>query len=201
MSHWNSHAKFKENLARMISTLSNAPLISIFVFLLINSYFLKGNEFITITFVSTVFAALIPSIIAFLWIKNKKLEIDMPHKEDRFYPLIWILSSYLMGVIVLFIISAPPITTILMFCYFSNTLVVLFISLFWKISIHSVGVAGPIAALIYVFNYPGLIFILLIPLVMWSRLYLRRHTLYQVIAGASLGFTLTAIQIYVLMGL
>jgi membrane-associated phospholipid phosphatase len=201
MTPWNNILKNKETLASSISTLGNAPLIAVFVFILININYLKGNEFITVTLISIVFATVIPSIIAYLWVKNKNLEMDMPNKEDRVYPLLWILSSYLIGVIILFISSAPPMTTILMFCYFSNTLLVLLISPFWKISIHSVGVAGPVATLIYVFGYPGLIFIIFIPLVMWSRLYLKRHTLLQVIAGALLGFILTTVQIYFFIGL
>lgn len=200
MFRWN-RLKYKESLAKTISTVSNAPIIAIIVFALINYYFLLGNDFITVTSISLIFATIIPSIIAYIWVKYKKLEIDLPRKEDRFYPLLWILSSYLLGVIILYLISAPPITTILMFCYFSNTLAVLLISLFWKISIHSVGVAGPVAALIYVFGYVGLISLILIPLVMWSRLYLRRHTLLQVIAGALLGFILTTLQIYFFIGL
>ncbi len=200
MQHWGNNFKSKKSLANIISTFTNAPLVSILVFILINYYLLRGYEFVIVTFISIIFAALIPSIMAFLWIKNQKIEIDMPRKEDRFYPLLWIILSYLIGVVFLYIISAPPITTVLMFCYFSNTIIVLFISLFWKISIHSIGVAGPAAALIYVFGYVGLIFILLIPLVIWSRLYLKRHTLYQVIAGALLGFSLTTLQIYLLIG-
>ncbi len=199
MSHRNNY-RFKEKLAHIISTLGNAPLISIFIFLVLDCYFLNGNDFINVTLVTICFAVVIPSIIACAWIKNKNLEIDMPHKEDRLYPLLWILLSYLLGVIILFIISAPPVITVLMFCYFSNTLVVLLISMFWKISIHAVGVAGPVAFLIYVFGYPGLIFLLLIPLIMWSRLYLKRHTLSQVTAGSVLGFLLTTVQIYLFLG-
>lgn len=199
MSDWNSY-KFKETLANIISTFGNAPLIAIYIFLVLGYYFLKGPEFITVTSVSIGFSAIIPSIIAYLWIKNKNIEVDMPNKEDRVYPLLWILLSYLLGVIILYIIHAPLIITVLMFCYFSNTLIVLFISLFWKISIHSVGIAGPVAFLIYVFGYPGLIFLLLIPIIMWSRLYLKRHTLSQVIAGAGLGFILTTAQIYLFLG-
>lgn len=200
MQHWNKSFKSKEKLARIISTFGNAPLIAILVFLLINYFLLKGSQFVTVTFVSIVFAALIPSIIALIWIRHQKIEFDMPRKEDRLYPLLWIILSYLIGVIALYLISAPPITTVLMFCYFSNTLIVLLISLFWKISIHSMGVAGPAAAVIYVFGYPGLIFLILIPVIIWSRLYLKRHTFLQAIAGASLGFTLTAAQIYLLIG-
>ena len=200
MQHWNNSFKSKERLARIVSTFSNAPLVSILVFLLINNSLLKGYEFVMVTTISIVFAALIPSLIAFIWIRHQKIEFDMPRKEDRLYPLLWIILSYLIGVIALYIISAPPITTVLMFCYFSNTMIVFVISLFWKISIHSMGVAGPAAAIIYVFGYAGLIFLILIPLVIWSRLYLKRHTFLQAITGASLGFTLTAAQIYLLIG-
>ncbi|MDD1775243.1 MAG: PAP2 family protein [Methanobacterium sp.] len=199
MSSWN-HYKLKEKMANFISTFGNAPLIAIFIFLVLNYYLLTGSEFIKATVVCLFFAALLPSIIAYLWVKNKKLEIDMPNKEDRLYPLLWIILSYLMGVVVLYLMTAPAIITLLMFCYFSNTLVVLVISLFWKISIHSVGIAGPVAFLIYVFGYPGLIFLVLIPLIMWSRLILKRHTLNQVIAGAILGFILTSAQIYLVLG-
>lgn len=200
MHLWNNSFKSKERLARVISTFGNAPLIAILVFLLINNFLLKGHQFVTVTFISIVFAALIPSIIAFIWIKHRKIEFDMPRKEDRLYPLLWIILSYLIGVIVLYTFSAPPITTVLMFCYFSNTLIVFAISLFWKISIHAMGVAGPAAAIIYVFGYPGLIFLILIPLVIWSRLYLKRHTFLQAVTGATLGFALTAVQIYLLIG-
>lgn len=199
MSSWNNY-KAKERVANIISTLTNAPLIAIFIFIGLNYYFLSGADFITVTLVCMCFAVVTPSIIAYTWIKNRNLEIDIPKKEDRLYPLLWIILSYLLGVIVLFIISTPAIITVLMFCYFFNTLVVLLISLFWKISIHSVGVAGPVAVLIYVFGYPGLIFLLLIPIVMWSRLFLKRHTRSQVIAGASLGFALTTAQLYLLIG-
>ena len=199
MSHWNNY-KFKEKMANIISTFGNAPLIAIFIFLVLNYYFLRGTEFVIVTSVSIVFAAIIPIIIAYLWVKNKNIEIDMPNKEDRLYPLLWILLSYLTGVLLLFILSAPPVITVLMFCYFSNTLIVLLISLFWKISIHSVGIAGPVAFLIYVFGYPGLIFLLLIPIVMWSRLHLKRHTPSQVLAGAGLGLILTTLQIYLFLG-
>ena len=198
MSRNNYRSKGK--LANIISTLGNAPFIAIFIFLVLNYYFLKGIDFITVTTICIIFAALIPSIIAYIWVKNKNIEMDMPNKEDRLYPLLWVLLSYLIGVIVLYTISAPLIITVLMFCYFSNTLVVMLISIFWKISIHSVGIAGPVAFLIYVFGYPGLIFLLLIPIIMWSRLHLKRHTFNQVIAGAGLGLILTTLQIYLFLG-
>lgn len=199
MAGWNNY-KSKKRIANIVSILTNAPIIAFFMFSGLSYYFLSGADFIMVIAVTVIFSVVIPSIIAYTWIKNKNLEIDMPNKEDRLYPLFWILQSYLLGVIVLHIISAPPVITVLMFYYFSSTLVILIISLFWKISIHSAWVAGPVAFLIYIFGYYGLVFLVLIPLVMWSRLFLKRHTPIQVIAGASLGFVLITVQIYIFLG-
>ena len=103
-----------------------------------------------------------------------------------------ILLSYLVGTVVLFISNAPLDVNLLMLCYFTNTLFAFSISLFWKISIHSIGVAGPAAALIFVIGYLSIIPILVIPLVMWSRVRLKEHTSAQVLAGAASGLVLTA---------
>jgi membrane-associated phospholipid phosphatase len=199
MVGWNNY-KSKEKIANVVSILTNAPIIAFFMFSGLSYYFLSGVDFIIVTMVTLIFSVLIPSIIAYTWIKNKNLEFDMPNKEDRLYPLLWILLSYSLGVIVLHIIFAPPVITVLMFYYFSSTMVILIISLFWKISIHSVWVAGPVAFLIYIFGYSGLFFLPIIPLVMWSRLFLKRHTPIQVIAGASMGFVLITVQIYFFLG-
>jgi len=58
------------------------------------------------------------------------------------------------------------------------------------------GVAGPTVALVYLFGFPGLIFGLIIPLVMWSRVKLKKHTISQVLAGGMVGIILTAVQLY-----
>ena len=87
-----------------------------------------------------------------------------------------------------------------MFCYGSNTLIVFFINLKWKISIHAMGVTGPTTALIFI-NPLFFIFGLLSPLVMWSRVTLKKHTLGQVLGGSILGYIITAIQLYYLLNL
>jgi membrane-associated phospholipid phosphatase len=142
-----------------------------------------------------------PILIVLWWLKgknvnNKKIDMDIPERTDRNYPLLLVVLSYSIGVIALYLLNAPLITTVLMFCYFSNTLAVFFINLYWKISIHSMGVAGPAAALIYFFGPVGMLFTLIVPVVMWSRVYLKEHTLSQVIMGALLGFLSTTLQMY-----
>jgi membrane-associated phospholipid phosphatase len=188
----------KKRVAEFISNITYAPLLSIPVFALISYYLLKGQDFILLTTVSILFAGVFPTLIVLLWIRNKNIKMDIPERKERNYPLIMVIISYLIGVIVLYALNAPYTITVLMFCYFSNTLILFFINLFWKISIHAMGVAGPTVALIYVFGYMGAVFGFILPLVMWSRVYLHKHTVSQVTMGALLGFLLTAVQISIL---
>ena len=146
------------------------------------------------------FISLMPIITSFLWIKKKNLEADMPRRQDRIYPLLLVILAYIIGVVVLYNMGAPQLTTVLMICYLTNTIVVLLFSMFWKISIHAMGIAGPATAIIYLFGWKGLLFSLLVPPVIWSRFYLKRHTPAQLITGTVLGYFLTAAQIYLLIG-
>jgi membrane-associated phospholipid phosphatase len=190
---------FKEKLANFISTITNPPLIAIPVFLVINYTLLYGIEWLWFSTLSIFFVSILPIITSSLWIKKKNLEVDMPQREDRIYPLLLVILSYIIGVMVLYILGAPQLTTVLMFCYLTNTIVVLMISLYWKISIHAMGIAGPATAIIYLFGWTGLLFSLLVPLVLWSRLYLKRHTPTQLMVGTALGYLLTGVQIYLLI--
>jgi PAP2 superfamily. len=200
-NHSNQNTPQKETLAHFISAVSNPPLVAIPVFLVINYTLLYGGDWLWFSGLSIFFVSILPIITSTLWIKRKKLEVDMPQREDRIYPLLLVILSYIMGVVVLYTLGAPPLTTTLMIAYLNNTIVVLLFSLYWKISIHAMGIAGPATAIIYLFGWTGFIFSLLVPLVLWSRLYLKRHTPAQLIVGTVLGYLLTAIQIYLLMGL
>ena len=199
-SNQQQQSQFKFTLANFTSTITNPPLIAIPVFLVINYVMLSGGNWLLFSAVSIFFVSILPIITSFLWIKRKNLEADMPRRQDRIYPLLLVILSYVVGVVVLYTMGAPQLTTVLMICYLFNTIVVLVFSLYWKISIHAMGIAGPATAIIYLFGWPGLIFSLLVPIVLWSRLYLKRHTPAQLISGTFLGYFLTATQIYLLIG-
>lgn len=196
---FNQNKSLKEPLANFISTVSNPPLVAIPVFLVINYALLYEGDWLWFSTISIFFVSILPIITSSLWIKKKNLEVDMPQREDRIYPLLLVILSYTIGVVVLYTLGAPLLTTVLMICYLTNTIVVLMISLYWKISIHAMGIAGPATVIIYLFGWPGLLFSLLVPLVLWSRLYLKRHTSAQLMVGTGLGYLLTAAQIYLLI--
>ena len=86
-----------------------------------------------------------------------------------------------------------------MFGYFAGTFFLFFVNLWWKISIHTMGIAGPTIVLIVVFGYWGALLALLLPPVIWSRIYLKKHTVAQALGGAAVGFLLTALALWLLL--
>jgi len=192
-----SRKSYTRKAAELISNLTLPPLLSIPAFLSINYYFLNFTDFLLISFTSIFFSALLPIMTMVIWSKKENIDLDMPVKENRNVPLIIGIFIYFIGFLALMALSAPLLTSALMFCYFSNSLIVYIINKHWKISVHSMGVAGPTTALIFAFGPAGFIMGLILPLVMWSRVYLKRHTVTQVIAGALLGFFLTTTQLFI----
>jgi membrane-associated phospholipid phosphatase len=152
--------------------------------------------FIVFSGVCILFAGLIPIISIVFWSRKiKMIDLDIPEKNDRPFLLACAVVSYLIGTVVLLLLHAPWLVLGLILCYCTNTLIVLFITQSWKISIHAMGVTGPATALTFATVVPGLILGILVLPVMWSRVHLHRHTLAQVLAGACLGIPLTDIQL------
>jgi hypothetical protein len=190
----------KQRIAKTVSSLTHAPLFSIPAFLIINYFESSMTGFILSSLICLLFSAVIPVYTVIYWTKRiNSHEKDLPNKEDRIIPLIIGVLSYLTGACVLLLIDAPLLSIALMFCYGTNTLIVAIISKFWKISIHAMGVMGPTVAMIFAFGPPGAIYGIILPIVMWSRSYLNKHTMEQLFAGAACGFVLTAAQIYLIL--
>ena len=121
--------------------------------------------------------------------------MDAPIKEQR-VPLLAIAAIYYsLGFILMAYLEASPIVKGLMFCYALNTAIIWQITIYWKISIHMVGLGGPIVALWLVgYQYP-LIMIIIIILVSISRLVLKAHTPNQIIVGIILAMSLAYFEL------
>ena len=193
--------KSEKKIAKLISIITQPPIVSIPTFAIINYILLGFNNSLEITMICWIFGAFIPITTSLIIIRKMHTDMDITDRTKRTLPLFLAICSYLIGFFVLLSMGAPALTTALMFVYSSNTLIILFINLSWKISIHTMGVAGPTVALTYLFGLSGLLFGLLIPLVMWSRVKLKKHTISQVLAGGGLGLIITTIQLYYIVPL
>ena len=190
----------KRRWAAAISNATIPPVIAVFTFALINYSRSVGLYFVELTFLTTLFAAIVPLSILIIWARRTNAhDMDVPARTDRNFPLLLATVSYFIGTAVLLIIRAPLLSTAVMFGYFAGTLFIFLVNLRWKISIHTMGIAGPTTVLVFVFGYWGALLGLLLPPVIWSRVYLKKHTVAQALAGAVVGFLLTAFALWLVL--
>ena len=146
--------------------------------------------------ISVLFTNIFPLITIYNFIRLGKVSsFDAPIKEQR-VELLAIAAIYnAVGFMLLWYLGAPPIVTGSMFCYAVNTAIVSRITMAWKISIHMIGLGGPIVALwLAGYKYPLLMGTALVT-VGASRLFLKAHTFSQVIVGTILAMGLAYFEL------
>jgi membrane-associated phospholipid phosphatase len=166
---------------------------------IILAFQLETNEIKkTVTLLTTVIFAVIAPIMLFVILrhKGKLIDQDASLKEERTFPFIIAIFFYTAGFYVLINFKINVVSIAFWFCYISNTLLTILINRRWKISAHSMGAAGPLAAITFLFGPIALLFSIVVVLVGWSRIQLKCHTFFQVAGGAVLAFISTYFQIY-----
>lgn len=203
----------KLKIAKTISTFTNPPILCIPLFLIIcivlasngtpftPSFSFDWGLFAICEIISLVFASALPMAIIVFWAKKLNTDSDISNREDRFAPLIIGTASYFIGFILSWLLNLPSFLTVLLLCYTTNTFIVMLITTKWKISIHTTGLSGPVAALIMLLGPIGALFGLLYPVLIWSRVTLKKHTMAQAISGGVLGFILTVVETFLFLSL
>ena len=139
-----------------------------------------------------VFVALAPIVLVYILARyNKISDPDLPDRRERFIPYLSIVGLYIIGFIVFCYLGAPSQILAITASYIAVTFFGAFISLFWKISMHMAGIAGPVTALIFLVNpIFVLAYFLLIP-IGWARYILKKHTFPQIVIGSGFSILLT----------
>jgi membrane-associated phospholipid phosphatase len=115
--------------------------------------------------------------------RKKVVDLYVSKKETRTPFFLIAIAAYSLASII-FYATNTKILFPMALGYTFVTIILLFINKFWKVSVHSAGVTGPIFALIFVFGIIVLPLSLLILLVSWSRIKLQKHTFRQTLVGA-----------------
>jgi membrane-associated phospholipid phosphatase len=185
--------KVSLRVAHTVSVLTFPPLVALPVFLLLDAGLARPGSSLLIGVVSLAFGVAWPvGVSVLLMLRHPQSGIDGP--RGRLILLGLGALGYALGVGALVVLGSPTLVTLLMFCYGTNTAVMLAINVYWKASVHAMGIAGPTVALVFGFGVLGALLSLLLPLVGWSRIRSKAHTLSQVVVGALLGYVLTGTQ-------
>lgn len=195
----NGASKVRRIVGEVLSQLLNVPvlsgaLITFFFFRLPNNLpnRLPGYGW------ALLFLSIIPLCSLFFYIPGKLKDKARVIRRQRIASFVFMIVSYPIGFLILRLTHAPKIFEAMAITY---TLVTLGLILFnfilrYKASGHAAGVAGPVAALLFIFGLVATPFIALIPLTTWARVSAKGHDTWQTVVGALLSFGITALVLW-----
>lgn len=193
--------KSLQSIARIISTIFIPPIFSIVSFIYLGLRFEPDTDHkIYVILISAAFAFILQIAFFIYFYKNNLIsDIDVNVKEERTLPYLLSIVIFIIGFILLLIIRASNISIAFWFCYISNTFLVILINKKLKISIHAMGVAGPLALFTFALGIEALLFLPILVVVGLSRIILKCHSLTEVVAGAVLGFASVFFQLNIFL--
>ena len=183
------------DLARILSTVFNPFLTSLALFVILAHAAARSTvDFWALLLLSTFFTSIGPMIYVFwLYGTDRISDLDMSVRHEREAVFGAFVVFYLLGTVALWATHAPRLMIASMAAFTASTLIVQYITRYWKISTHALGITAPLVVLTLLYGNQTLPFWILIPMVGWARVYLKAHTTLQVIAGAALAFASTVL--------
>ena len=181
-STWDRH------LAFVISQVGSPPVLAP-VMMAVTASFVSTSRAWTWAGVYVCLAVVLP-FLYLLWLLRQGLitDLDVQRREQRMRPLIFTIACTGLSWFVLLFGSAPSPLVALAGASWLQMAIVFTITMWWKVSMHCAS-AGAAAAVMWFLAGTPLPLLIGVPLIAWSRVRLRRHTVAQTVVGTLLGFT------------
>lgn len=189
---------FAASLARWISVFFDSSVLSLFIFPVIG-WQAEGWRGVGWSLVALVILSGLPLIYVLVGMRlGWVTDLELSRREERPRFILVSISSDLLGLAVLYFGGAPRLVWVLAVIYACLGLTMFTISNFWKISLHLVGVSGFSTIIVTIFGFGYWWVFLSLPLVAWARIYRKKHTPAQLMAGALGGILITSLVIHYL---
>ncbi len=187
----------KKRIAYLVSSLFTVPMVALLVFTIMWFDNSKANFNNNLYYYlnSVLFFTIIP-LCAYIFARTIPKFKAGGREAERKLAFMFGIVGYVLGNISLVFMKKPTKAMIgLYLSYLISALILAFVNkvLRFKASGHACGITGPIVAINFIAGIKMLYLALLIPLVMWSRLALKRHDTKQLLAGAATSFFVTLI--------
>lgn len=171
--------------AKIISYIFDGSVLVLPVFLAVCFYGKQNPAAIVPSFLTAIiFISVIPYMAILLLYKAGKVsDIQIPKRKERLFPLLIVNACVIAGFFVLIYVQPEKLLLSVYMIYLLVLPVISLITLFWKISFHASYITLFSIVYLVVFGKWAILTIPLIPLVGWSRIKLKRHTLAQVLGG------------------
>jgi membrane-associated phospholipid phosphatase len=143
------------------------------------------------TFLSLFFVFVVILFVLYAIRKGYFSDLDVSKREQRF---LWFLFVGIVGVfylLSLIFFEGPVVLWIVAAGILFSVVVFTILNLRIKASLHVAAISSLIFAMSILYGGVFLLLLFLIPLIGWSRIRIKRHTLYETIVGALTGIAIT----------
>ena len=182
-------------IARHVSNILAPATISL-PFILLVAFYQAQNQLTAFIYacITLFFLSVGPLLYILICVRLGKLsDIDVSRRSQRAGPFLFGIVSVMIGWLVLALTNGPRnLQTVLIIAVFSG-IIMMVITFWWKISMHASSLGGAATMLTVLYGAVMLPLFVLLVLVSWSRVALRRHTVTQVIAGSLAGIVLSLV--------
>jgi membrane-associated phospholipid phosphatase len=137
--------------------------------------------------VELVAAAAVAGYVILMRRRSRVGDFWISTRAERLIPALYLLAAFVVLLAVLALFDAPQDLFLLTLSMGLASAGVAVITLLWKASAHCTVAGHAAAAALLLLGPPGIVFLLALPLVIWSRIVTGAHTLSQTLAGAAVG--------------
>ena len=137
---------------------------------------------------AALFACVIPLLVVIVLVRlGRVTDHHVSDRHQRAPVLVMALGSIFAGLAVLAGLGAPVSVVAMVLTVVGGVAVIAAVSPFWKISGHAAAVSCAVVVTLLMLGQAWLPLLILVPVVGWSRVFLRAHTVPQVVAGSLFG--------------
>lgn len=174
-------------LAALISTVGSPPVLASTA-LLVTALTLSSPRAWMWVGIYLLLGVLTPFLYLVWLVKRGDVtDVDVQLRKQRAQPLLVTIACTAVGWLGLALGGAPVTITLVVGGIWLQLVVIFMVTLRWKISVHAATAAASMTVVWALLGTP-VPMLLIVPLVAWSRVRLRCHTVLQAAAGALLGF-------------
>jgi hypothetical protein len=132
-------------------------------------------------------AAAVAGYVLFMRRRSRVGDFWISARAERLTPAVFLLAAFVGLLAALVLLDAPQNLYLLTLSMGLASAAVAGITLLWKASAHCTVAGHAAAAGLLLLGPPGIVFLLMLPLVLWARATIKAHTLSQTLAGAAVG--------------
>ncbi len=192
----------RERIASLTSNILNPFLVSL-VLIVVLSFKSTSSALDAVKWsLISIAVSVLPIFLVIIYlVRKQRLEspfIITRRQRTKIYLVAGVCAG--IGSIIFLYLGAPPTLRATFVAGLSAVVVFMCVNLLWKISLHTAFVTASATVLIILYGSIAAVTVVLVPLIAWSRIELKHHSLAQVITGALLA-ALIAVGVFYLFGL